>query len=167
MDSWKREREKEIHLNFHTKNVSQKHIYIFYQQRPTFGVNIYCQNLCLFWDTELFRCALKTIRNFRCPTSFDHLSEQIEGNKKFMNVMLSPAHILCLHVCIQSSHNISIYVHTCNSSILRSLQSCNSDDGSESVGAAVLWLLMLLDVPGNFTATYAPSTLSTWDKIQM
>lgn len=53
-------------------------------------------------------------------------------------------------------------VNTCSSSILRSLQSCNSDDGSESGGAAVLWLLMLLDVPGNLTATYAPSTLSTY-----
>lgn len=42
---------------------------------------------------------------------------------------------------------------TCSSSILRSLQSCSSDDGSESDGAALLWLLILLDVPGNFTAT--------------
>lgn len=56
----------------------------------------------------------------------------------------------------------SVNTPTCSSSILRSLQSCNSDDGSESVGAAVLWLLMLLDVPGNLTATYAPSTLSTY-----
>ena len=78
-----------------------------------------------------------------------------------MNVVLSPAHILSTLNTDMKKKNISIYVHTCNSSILRSLQSCNSDDGSESVGAAVLWLLMLLDVPGNFTATYAPSTLST------
>lgn len=50
---------------------------------------------------------------------------------------------------------------TWSSSILRSLQSCNNDDGSESGGAVVFWLFMLLDVPGNLTATYAPSTLST------
>jgi len=43
-------------------------------RRLTFGVNIHSQNLCLFRDTELFRCALKTIWNFRSPASFDHLS---------------------------------------------------------------------------------------------
>lgn len=43
------------------------------KQRPTFGVNIHSQNLSLFWDTKLFRCALKTIRNFWSATSFDHL----------------------------------------------------------------------------------------------
>lgn len=41
----------------------------------TFGVNIHSQNLSLFWDAELFRCALKTVRNFRSSTSFDHLRE--------------------------------------------------------------------------------------------
>lgn len=43
------------------------------QERPTFGVNIHSQNLCLFWDTQLFGCALKTIRNLRGATSFDYL----------------------------------------------------------------------------------------------
>lgn len=62
---------------------------------------------------------------------------------------------------IKTNNNRIIHVCTCSSSILRSRQSCSSDDGSESAGAAVLWVLILLDVPGNFTATYAPSTLST------
>lgn len=73
---------------------------------------------------------------------------------------------LILNLKMKTSSTGIIHAHTCSSSILRSRQSCSSDDGSESAGAAVLWLLMLLDVPGNFTATYAPSTLSTWDKIR-
>lgn len=64
-------------------------------------------------------------------------------------------------IVVKTNNNRIIHVCTCSSSILRSRQSCSSDDGSESAGAAVLWVLILLDVPGNFTATYAPSTLST------
>lgn len=42
-------------------------------RKNTFGVNVYSQNLCLFWNAQFFRCALKTIWNFGGATSFDHL----------------------------------------------------------------------------------------------